>query len=365
MKCITVLLALLPASFACTYNGPFDLRNINPSDPEVDPVVVIGKPGIRCTMAARQRLTKDNICFTWVDATKDSALFDYMKCLHPETDMHSFVYFRGKYVGDGFRLLSNPSDWRCQRKLGSGSVTCLNEGLYRSMLKTAGASSNCSPDCSHIKDNVSPARFPATFENNIGHHPLILYGWNGCPCTAYARNHFQSKGWCYGENVWSNPRDPLFAYLQCRYGNQHHSFIFVKGQFKGNGFLYNQNDARAPYGPDAKLTPMLSAAGTRRTCPFQGLNNLVGGKLKSCTRNNDQHTTGWTRSGSCNWDASDGGYHEVCVEMSKEFLKISKNDDGNDLSSRAPGRSLVHLCLGLRLGRGPRCEELERHKVGL
>ena len=38
-------------------------------------------------------------------------------------------------------------------------------------------------------------------------------------------------------------------------------------------------------------------------------------------------------SGSCNWDPNDGGYHEVCVEMSREFLDDSVTYDHNDLSS--------------------------------
>jgi hypothetical protein len=57
-----------------------------------------------------------------VDTAQDLALFDYMKCIHPETDMHSFVYFDGVYVGDGFRLLSDPGDWRCARHLGAAQA---------------------------------------------------------------------------------------------------------------------------------------------------------------------------------------------------------------------------------------------------
>jgi uncharacterized protein (DUF2237 family) len=42
---------------------------------------------------------------------------------------------------------------------------------------------------------------------------------------------------------------------------------------------------------------------------------------------------GWTRSGSCNWDPSDAGYHEVCVTMSSRFLDNSAKHDANDLTS--------------------------------
>jgi uncharacterized protein (DUF2237 family) len=54
--------------------------------------------------------------------------------------------------------------------------------------------------------------------------------------------------------------------------------------------------------------------------------------VQACTQQSDATATGWTRSGSCNWDPADGGYHEVCVEMSRDFLDSSANNDGNDLS---------------------------------
>eukprot|EP01052_Picozoa_sp_SAG31_P005327 SAG31_NODE_232_length_19710_cov_17.109581_5_plen_323_part_00 len=140
------------------------------------------------------------------------------------------------------------------------------------------------------------------------------------------------------ENVWADPNDSLFQYLQCRYGQQHHSFIFVDGQFLGNGFAFDINNPRATYGgtrgqPNGRFEALADAAGARRTCPFVGLQNLRGGDLQSCTQANDVRSTGWTRTGSCNWDARDAGYHEVCVEMSHDFLVSSTQNDHNDLSS--------------------------------
>ena len=55
--------------------------------------------------------------------------------------------------------------------------------------------------------------------------------------------------------------------------------------------------------------------------------------LKSCTQSTDGSTTGWARKGSCNWDPTDSGYHEVCVSMSDEFLQQSAKHDANDLTS--------------------------------
>ena len=60
--------------------------------------------------------------------------------------------------------------------------------------------------------------------------------------------------------------------------------------------------------------------------------NLFGKSLEPCTQG-DETITGWTRSGSCTWEASDVGFHQVCAKMSKAFLKSSAKYDRNDLSS--------------------------------
>ena len=61
--------------------------------------------------------------------------------------------------------------------------------------------------------------------------------------------------------------------------------------------------------------------------------NLLNTTLKPCTQSSDTASTGIDRTGSCSWDESDTGYHQVCVTMTSEFLKNSAADDGNDLSS--------------------------------
>ena len=60
--------------------------------------------------------------------------------------------------------------------------------------------------------------------------------------------------------------------------------------------------------------------------------NLFGKALEPCTQG-DETVTGWTRSGSCSWEANDLGFHQVCVKMSDRFLKSSAKFDRNDLSS--------------------------------
>lgn len=211
-------------------------------------------------------------------------------------------------------------------------MKCFGRSELPSRLTKAAVNTNCPKDCSSIQDDQFPARFPAPFEATIKHAPLVLFGWSGCPCTSFAREHFQANEYCYQEDVWPNSDDKLFAYLQCRYGSQHHSFIFLGGHFMGNGFSFNVHDRYSEFGSEAVFKPLALQNHVKKTCPFLGLQNLIGGKLKSCTQANDRMNTGWTRSGSCNWDANDGGYHEVCVEMTQEFLDKSVKYDANDLS---------------------------------
>eukprot|EP00928_Gymnodinium_smaydae_P087009 TRINITY_DN71372_c0_g1_i1.p1 TRINITY_DN71372_c0_g1~~TRINITY_DN71372_c0_g1_i1.p1 ORF type:complete len:215 (+),score=43.94 TRINITY_DN71372_c0_g1_i1:148-792(+) len=62
-----------------------------------------------------------------------------------------------------------------------------------------------------------------------------------------------------------------------------------------------------------------------------GDQNLRGKPLESCSTDSDTQKTGIDGSGSCKWDESDAGFHQVCVTMSDEFLNNSKNEDNNDL----------------------------------
>jgi uncharacterized protein (DUF2237 family) len=55
--------------------------------------------------------------------------------------------------------------------------------------------------------------------------------------------------------------------------------------------------------------------------------NVLGTTLRTCSRD---PMTGFFRSGCCETDAEDAGEHTACVQMTVEFLNVSK-DKGNDL----------------------------------
>jgi uncharacterized protein (DUF2237 family) len=57
--------------------------------------------------------------------------------------------------------------------------------------------------------------------------------------------------------------------------------------------------------------------------------NVLGTDLESCSTS---PMTGFYRDGCCNTGASDDGMHTVCVEVTEDFLRFSKQK-GNDLST--------------------------------
>lgn len=89
--------------------------------------------------------------------------------------------------------------------------------------------------------------------------------------------------------------------------------------------------------PDGSVSLVRKEKGTLSSniLGFQSADtNLDGGALQACNTPTSSVTgAGYDRTGSCAWDPSDAGYHEVCVQVTQTFLDNSKNNDGNDLSS--------------------------------
>ena len=70
--------------------------------------------------------------------------------------------------------------------------------------------------------------------------------------------------------------------------------------------------------------------GDERPRPTQ--RNVLGEPLAKCSR---RPLTGFFRNGCCETDASDGGAHVVCVQVTADFLAFSKQR-GNDLMTPVP-----------------------------
>jgi len=301
-----------------------------------EPVVVFGIENARCTIAAIDRLNDLSICFDeQTIGTTDTSLWDYFKCKHPGEDylgqqMHSYVYIGGSFIGNGFALLADLNDSRIK----PGTLAIADAALL-SMATDARGQITCERDCS----SLASADKIFTLEAEIAkRQSVVLYGWAGCPCTKIAEDRFKEAGLCFVEYVWPEPQNDIFKYLQCVHGTEHHSFIWFDGTFRGDGFGFAADRLDT-----ASLNSMIAEADGRRTCVEEGELALTGEALMACTQPSDETTTGWLRTGSCNWDASDGGYHEVCVTMSDEFLASSARDDANDL--RSVVQSGGHWCI--------------------
>jgi len=278
-----------------------------------EPVLIFGMKHTRCLSAASERLEAAGACFrleSW--ERRNDPLWQYMQCLHPNelvngVMMHSYVYIGGEYIGNGFALLEES----------------MSAPDLRAKLTAASARMTCGQDCAALASPAELAQLEA-----MKREPLALLGWSGCPCTNIARSRFESVGACYVQKVWADDTAALFKHLQCVHGQHHHSFVFANGRFVGDGFALEEGRLPTP-----AFEQLLLEAGSSRMCQRRGDANLFGAPLQSCTQSNDGSTTGWTRTGSCNWDPSDSGYHEVCVTMSDEFLRQSARHDANDLSS--------------------------------
>lgn len=72
--------------------------------------------------------------------------------------------------------------------------------------------------------------------------------------------------------------------------------------------------------------------------------NVLGLPLEPCSHD---PLTGYFRDGSCNTCAEDRGAHTVCVELTAEFLAMSKYL-GNDLSTPRPEYRFAGLKPGQR-----------------
>ena len=278
-----------------------------------EPVLVFGMKHTRCLAAASERLEAAGACFRWESwEVAEAPLWAYMKCLHPNElvggmEMHSYVYFGGEYIGNGFALMEST----------------MAEASLMSKLHAANAKLDCAQSC----DLLAPAEERAEF-SRMTSAPLALLGWSGCPCTNIARSRFESAGACYLQKIWPTDTAPMYKWLQCKYGKHHHSFVFAAGRFLGDGFELEENRMGS-----AAFRQVLDGAQASLHCQRQGDENLNHHRLKPCTQATDGSTTGWTRTGSCNWDPADTGYHEVCVTMSDQFLEQSASRDANDLRS--------------------------------
>merc|ERR1711871_763445 len=98
---------------------------------------------------------------------------------------------------------------------------------------------------------------------------VVLMGWSYGPCTGIASARFEDGGVCFDKTTWDASSEKLMAFLNCLYGQQHHSFIFIGDKFIDNGFRF----ARPPASPsisDTDLSALYTEASADLTCGPDG-----------------------------------------------------------------------------------------------
>lgn len=260
-----------PADLGFTVAEPESCSSLLPADQiqqmnaaiESSPVVMLGISNRGCTNAASARFTADGTCVEFVEI--NSQQWSYLQCLHPQDRMcqgcgfsHSYVWIDGAYIGNGF------------------AVRDMTPANMAERLDAAGADTTCDGCESHL---AGAALTAAEVDALIADNPVMLFGWDGCPCTGIARQRLISAGICFNEFIWTSSQERLMDYLNCRNpwsggcpnrgaagpecsgGGEHHSFIFIDEQFIDNGFGFSSVRL-----PDARLDALTTAAGAETTC---------------------------------------------------------------------------------------------------
>jgi len=99
---------------------------------------------------------------------------------------------------------------------------------------------------------------------------VLLIAWEGCPCTGIARERFHNLDLCFEELSFPSPTDEKMRYMMCKYGSEHHSFIFMRNgnqanaewNFEKNGFLFDKKVMS-----EDTLVDKCNLAGALKTCP--------------------------------------------------------------------------------------------------
>ena len=222
-------------------------------------VLLFGLEGYRCTTAGEQALSSRHVCYEKQMFTGgEDPRLGYLRCKYAsmigeigsgsDNMWHSYLFISGEYIGDGFKADSAPN-------FGKAALTC---------------GKNC--------DSLLPSKERAELQAVITSAPVTLWGWGGCPCTSIAVDRFRELGVCFVENVWADRHDSKLTYLQCVYGEEHHSFVFfrvLQGRIRGQ---------RLPIRPDSdgrREAPGPTQRGRRAHLVHQGRGHKPHGRADS------------------------------------------------------------------------------------
>jgi hypothetical protein len=209
--------------------------------------------------------------------------------------MHSYFFVQGRYEGMGFDF---------------------SERDVPGLLASAGADTAARSCEDRFPDQVRVAN--AVFQSGES-RGAVLFGWDGCPCTAIAQSRFAEASLCLEQLTWQNPSSDLMSYLQCREGDpSHHSFVYIRDteghwRFRGTGFAF---EGRAM--TDSTFTTLVQDGNVASGCQSEFVVNIYGEQLSECRAAATDASGSWMWDGKCT--ERGGGVHQICMsELPADF----------------------------------------------
>ena len=280
-------------------------------------VVAFGVPNTNCLIQGTQALQQQSACY--VNEPLNTAEWNYFKCLQPNeavngNQMHSYFYIGQQYQGNGFRVAG--LEWSDTG--GFLTATQLSSAL------TAASAGTCSvngPPASHPSLGSCQSLLSGSMMSlsqitqKITDNDVMLLGWSQCPCTGIASARFEGEGVCFAKDTWDSPSEPLMAFLNCLYGAQHHSFIFIGQTFIDNGFAF-ANSAMSAAALNNLLVPANAATncGPSGTPFFADFSTLIPSAINPPKRNYGVAVTDINKDGK--YDAIVAGYGSANIALS-------------------------------------------------
>lgn len=279
-------------------------------------ILLVAMKDMRCTQAVEAAMQSKGIASTTKYFSSSSAqpgteiptdaseVWKWLHCTsNNDGNMHSYVFKDGSFIGNGFQAAELIKSGQLAGEADQGEVV-------------AKSCEERFPNQAKVVENYQ----------NDPKNRVLLFGWQGCPCTGIAKARFGAEGICYEGRTWNNPSSKMMDYLQCKEkDDSHHSFIYFRTgsesssswEFFGNGFALDQ----AKFSKDA-LDSKVALADGKTGCKEGGADglpgdvNIYGQPLEECRLPSDEAggamSGSWMDDGKCT--ESTGGIHQICIK---------------------------------------------------
>lgn len=259
--------------------------------------LIIAIEDMKCTQAALSAFSGKGVTpvtkfFTapFQYSSGASPVWDWLHCSYqPDaqggTTMHSYVFVGSTFAGQGFDAAQK-----------------ITAGDFDNDLTTKTCDDQFAEQAAVVKAYMEKPEAK-----------VLLFGWNGCPCTGIAQSRMFANSVCFDGRTWSNPDSKLMKYFQCKESDpSSHSFIYFKlasgWKFQGNGFAFADSAM-----PDNKLDDLLTDSAANKSCEHATVaKNVFGEVLEECRSDVTDMSGSWMDDGKCS--ETSGGIHQICLE---------------------------------------------------